>query len=92
MQQPASAPMAGISAPAMANTPMASAGMNTFCPMRRKLASTSASVGLAATPGLTRWAMAGTTMMTMSRPSTIGGIHRPKAMTTPSSVQNTKVP
>ena len=92
MQQPASAPMAGISAPATAKTPMASAGMNTFCPMRRKLPSTSASVGSAALPGLTRWAMAGMTMMTMSRPSIIGGIQRPKAMTTPSSVQKTKVP
>ncbi len=92
IEHPARAPIWVNSAPTIAQTPMASAGTNTFMPMRLKLFSLSSLDGPLDVPFFTRWRMAGMTMSTMRTPSTMEGIQRPNAMTTPNRLQNMQVP
>ena len=76
-------------------TPRHRAGTKMRMPMRLKFAATSDSLGAPASeaaPLRTCRKIAGMTMTMMSTPSATAGIHRPNAMTTPSAVQNTKVP
>ena len=95
MQQPVRALTLGISAPMIANTPRHRAGTKMRMPMRLKFAATSDSLGAPASeaaPLRTCRKIAGMTMTMMSAPSATAGIHQPNAMTTPSAVQNMKVP
>ena len=84
--------MLGISAPIMAPTPMDNAGMKILMPILTKFPLLSRLPGTDDLPFPTRRRIAGMAMSVIRAPSTVAGIHRPKAMTTPRRLQNMQVP